>query len=282
MNLAGRTWEYTPAEGWRITTYERGLDADQDRQPSQSPPPPRGCEISNPESVAQDRLGTYWLTSRGQLYRAVPGLCVAQFPPGERQPFGDFRTIKAALIDPQGNAFLETWFRGHPNIGEYVIVNARSPLPQTQLQATADEAGSVKLQFKTQINGKVWFTWKIDGGDWSAPTESTETTVNWLPEGKHTIEAAALDERLQIDPNPPSAELTIHVDPQAQIAALIERLKDPNYSVRDAAVAALVRQPALALPLLQSAREKAGADQQWWIDAAIQQIRDRMPKEKQP
>jgi hypothetical protein len=161
-------------------------------------------------------------------------------------------------------------------------VNALTPVPQTRLHATVEATGNVKLQFETQIKGKVRFTWRIDGGDWAPPTPSAETTVNWLPDGKHTIEAATLDERLQIDPNPPTTEVTIHVDPQAQIAALIEQLKDPNYSLRDAAVAALVRQPTRALPLLQAAREKAGADQRWWIDAAIQQITDRMAKDKQP
>jgi streptogramin lyase len=282
INIAGRTWEFTQAEGWRNTTYDKGLGTDQERQAPNSPLPPPGCEISNPESVARDRLGTYWLTSQGQLYRAVPGLCVPQFTPEQRQPFRDSRTIRTALIDPQGNAFLETWFRGHPNFGEYVIVNARPPLPQTKVRATVEAGGSVKLQFETQVKGRVSFTWKIDGEDWTPPTTSAETTLNWLANGKHTIVAAALDERLQIDPNPPVAEVTIHVDSQAQITALIEQLKDPEYSVRDAAVAGLLRQPALALPLLLSAREKAGADQRWWIDAAIQQIQDRLAKEKQP
>ena len=132
------------------------------------------------------------------------------------------------------------------------------------------------------MKGKVWFTWRVDGGAWTAPTESAETTVNWLANGKHRIEAAALDERLQIDPTPAAAEVAIHVDPQKQLAALIEQLKDPDYSVRDAAVAALVRQPALALPLLQSAREKAGPDQRWWIDAAIQQIKENVTKNRTP
>jgi hypothetical protein len=63
---------------------------------------------------------------------------------------------------------------------------------------------------------------------------------------------------------------------------LIEKLKDADHSVRDAAVAALVRQPALALPLLQSAREKAGPDQRWWIDAAIQQIEENLSKNGKP
>ena len=106
--------------------------------------------------------------------------------------------------------------------------------------------------------------------------------MNWLADGTHRIEAAALDERLQIDPTPAAAEVTVHMDPQKQLATLIEQLKDPDYTQRDAAVAALVLQPALALPVLQSAREKAGPDQRWWIDAAIQQIKDNLAKDREP
>jgi streptogramin lyase len=280
LNMAGKTWEYAPGQGWHMTAYEKGLGTDQEQRLPRMPQPPPGCEVGNPESVAQDRLGTYWLTARGQLYRAIPGLCVRQFAPGQRQPFRDLRTIRTALIDPEGNAFLETYFHSHPNIGEYVIVKARAPLPQTRLRATVEETGNVKLQFESQAAGKVRYTWRVDGGAWTTPSESTETTAPWLANGKHTIETAALDDRLQIDPTPATAEVTIHVDPQKQLAALVEQLKDPDYSRRDAAVAGLVRQPALALPLLQSARENASADQLWWIDAAIEQIKDRLAKEK--
>jgi len=282
VNIAGRTWEYTQAEGWRNTSFERGFGTDQERLAPHAPPPPPGCEINNPESVAQDRLGTYWLTSRGRLYRAIPGLCVPQLSSEQHQPFGDSRTIKAVLIDPQGNAFLETYFRAHPDIGEYVIVNARPPLPETKVHASVEAWGIVKLHFETQVKGKVWFTWRVDGGAWTPPTQSAETTVNWLADGKHRIEAAALDERLQIDPTPAAAEVAIHMDSQKQLATLIEQLKDPDYSLRQAAVAALVRQPALALPLLQSAREKAGPDQRWWIDAAIQQIEENLANKGKP
>jgi hypothetical protein len=282
VNIAGRTWEYTQAIGWRTTSFERGFGTDQEPLAPHAPPPPPGCEISNPESVAQDRLGTYWLTSHGQLYRAIPGLCVPQFSSEQRQPFGDSRTIKTALIDPQGNAFLETYFRPHPDVGEYVIVDARPLLPQTKMHASVEASGIVRLYFETQVRGKVWFTWRVDGGAWTPPTESAETTVNWLANGKHRIEAAALDERLQIDPTPAATEVAIQVDSQRQVAALIEQLKNPDYSRRDAAVAALIRQPALALPLLQSAREKAGPDQRWWIDAAIQQIRENVAKTGNP
>ncbi len=282
VNIAGKTWEYTQTTGWRTTSFERGFGTDQERLAPHAPPPPPGCEISNPESVAQDRLGTYWLTSHGRLYRAIPGLCVLQFSSEQRQPFGDSRTIKDALIDPQGNAFLETYFRAHPDVGEYVIVDARPLLQQTKIHASVEASGIVRLHFETQVRGKVWFTWRVDGGAWTSPTESAETTVNWLANGKHRIEAAALNERLQIDPSPAAAEVAIQIDSQRQVAALIEQLKSPDYSRRDAAVAALIRQPALALPLLQSAREKAGPDQRWWIDAAIQQITENAAKTTGP
>jgi hypothetical protein len=66
------------------------------------------------------------------------------------------------------------------------------------------------------------------------------------------------------------------------VQALIQKLADPNYATREKAVAALVRQTAAALPLLQSAREKAGPDQRWWIDAAIQQIEENLAKSGKP
>jgi streptogramin lyase len=282
VNLAGRTWEFTKGEEWRIASFERGLGTDRERTAPQAPAPPADCAVGNPESVTQDRLGTYWLTSHGQLYRAIPGLCLPLFSSTERQPFADSRTIKTALIDPHGNTFLETYFAAHPEIGEYVIVNAPQTQPQTTLRAIVEATGSVKLQFGTQVKGKVWFTWRADGGDWTPPTECREATVNWLANGKHVIEAAALDERLQIDPTPARAEVAIHVDARQQLAALIEQLNDPDYSLRNAAVAALVHQPTLALPLLRSAREKAGADQRWWIDAAIQQIEQKLAKQDKP
>ena len=72
------------------------------------------------------------------------------------------------------------------------------------------------------------------------------------------------------------------MDVKKHVAALIVQLKDPDYSQRDAALAALVRQPAMALPLLQSAREKAGPDERWWIDAAIQQIEENAAKNGKP
>jgi streptogramin lyase len=282
VNIEGKTWEFTEAGGWHTTNFERGLGTDWERQAHYSPALPAGCEIGNPESIAQDRLGTYWFTHRGQLYRAIPGLCLPQFSAQEHQPFIDSRKVNEVSIDLQGNVFLDTRFNNYPDIGEYVIVKARPPLPETILHATADPLGTVELRFSTRSQGTVWFTWRVDHGPWAVPTHKSKATLEWLPNGRHRIEATTIDGRLQIDPTPAAALVEIRVNPQEQITSLIKKLNDTDYSVRDAAVAALVRQPVLALPLLQSAREKAGPDQRWWIDAAIQQIEGNLSKNGKP
>jgi hypothetical protein len=282
VDIEGTTWEYAAKTGWRVTKFEPGPDPRRTLGPPPTLPPPSGCEFSNPESIAQDRLGTYWMTYRNQLYRALPGLCLPQTSPAEHQPFIDRRTVKVALIDPQGNAFLETYLHSYPGVGEYVIVSARQPLPTTQMQARVDAGGTIKLHFGAPTKGKAWFTWRVDGEAWTRPTQGEDAAIPGLAEGKHRIEAAAIDERLQIDPKPAVAEVEIHADTQNQLGALIEQLKDPDFSVRDAAVAGLVRQAALALPLLQSAREKAAPDQRWWIDAAIQRIKEGISTKKEP
>ncbi len=281
VNIDQKTWEYTKAGGWRTTSFELCRGADEEKV-APAALTPLACGFSKPESVTRDRLGIYWLTYHRQLYRAIPGLCVAQFPSQERQPFIDSRTVRRVYIDPAGNTFLETWFNTTPVVGEYVILSARRPPAPAKLRAAVDAEGNIQLQFAAPAEGKVKFSWRVNGGEWNVPTQSLKTTLPWLPNGKYRIEAAALDDRLQMDPTPAVAQVEIHVNPQEQIASLIKKLNDPDYSARDAAVAALVRQAALALPVLQSAREKAGPDQRWWIDAAIQQIKENLAKNGKP
>src|SRR5208337_1763660 len=277
-----KTWEYTKAGGWSTTSFEQGPDTEEEKRAPPALPSPFACGFSAPESVARDRLGTYWLTYHHQLYRAMPGLCVAQFSSEEHQPFTDSRTVKSVYIDPAGNAFLETWFNTRPVVEEYVILSARQPPPPPKLRAAVDAEGNLRLQIAAPAESKVKLSWRVNGGEWNVPTHNLETTLPWLPNGKYRIEAAAFDDRLQVDPTPAAALVEIRVNPRDQITLLINKLKDADHSVRDAAVAALVRQAALALPLLQSAREKAGPDQRWWIDAAIQQIEENLSKNGKP
>jgi len=169
-----------------------------------------------------------------------------------------------------------------PDEQEYVVLKARSPVPKTNLNASVDGSGNVTLHFATRGQAAAGFTWRMDGGPWSTPTESTETTLDYISNGTHRVEASAVDDRLQIDLTPAVASVEIHVDTDALIRTLIQKLADPDYSVRERTVAALVLRAELALPLLQSAREKAGPDQRWWIDAAIQQVEENLSTKRRP
>jgi len=272
----GRTWEFAEARGWQPASTETAPVAEA-RRPAPYNLELTACDVKRPDSVAPDRLGTVWFTSQYKLYRVVGDQCAPQFAPDEHQPFLDSRKLQGALIDPLGNAFLMTWVA--PDFGEYVIVKVR-PLPHAEVRASVDRTGDVTLHFSSKGQPVAGFTWRVDGGPWRTPTKSTETTLADLSNGTHQVEASPVDERLQIDSSPAAVTVDVRIS-DAVIQELIQQLADPDFSKREKAVAALARRPDVALPLLQSAREKAGADQRWWIDAAIQQISDRAGSNKQ-
>jgi streptogramin lyase len=280
VHLQGKTWEFSNQKGWQTIAPEPSPYANQALNPPRFTPIPPGCAAGHLESLVQDRLGTFWFTSQGQLYRAIAGQCAPQFAPDEHQPFVDSRKLQDVLTDPQGNAFLLTQVA--LNYSEYVVLKAQPPLPRTVLRAFVGASGGVTLRFATKSKGASGFTWRMDGGPWSTPTKSAEITLEELSNGTHRIEAAAVDQRLQFDLAPAAAVVDIHIDIEAHVRELIQKLADPDYSVREKAVAALVGRGTLALPLLQLAREKANPDQRWWIDAAMQQIEENLAVKKTP
>jgi hypothetical protein len=87
-----------------------------------------------------------------------------------------------------------------------------------------------------------------------------------------TIEARAIDERLNVSATPAQAAFDITIEPERQIAGYVAKLENGDSSERTRAITALQRQPAIALRALRTARATANDDQRWWIDAAIQEM----------
>ncbi|NDV61667.1 response regulator [Puniceicoccales bacterium CK1056] len=56
---------------------------------------------------------------------------------------------------------------------------------------------------------KLQFSHRVDGGDWSPFTASTEVTLNELKGGKHVIEVVSRDSDFNVDPTPLRAEFTV-------------------------------------------------------------------------
>lgn len=275
IDIHHETWELGSEAGWHAVSYE----PERDRlvrwfTPGPASPPPLGCPEIQSTSLARDRLGRAWWTWRGNVYIGVSGTCRLVLSSKEPQPFIDGRRLRRVLIDRLGNAFFETLLVPR-NVGEYVVLPASGRFPQTRISLNKISADSFQVAFSTTALGKPLYTWKIDTGEWSSPQVQNKVVLRAIPAGEHTIEADAIEPDLRMNPIPASAELDVGVRPQEQVAELVTRLlRAKGDNQRAAAVGALVRQPAQrVLPALRAARAKASTDQQWWIDAAIQQIK---------
>ena len=276
VNIAGSTWELTAEKGWHTKSFEAGF-GDREFWP---PPvvPPHDCPIQKPDSIVRDSQGAYWLTSQNQLFKALLGLCVPQFAKTDRQPFADGRRLTEAQVDRAGNVFLHTDHTDLSGGTDYVILSPRGPVPATHLTVQRESADTFTARYSATATGTVWFVWRLDGDPWSAPRQDSQVKFQWLPAGTHRLEMAVIDDRLQIDPVPATATLEVQIDQVRQLAALIAALGGKELANREAAVLALVRQPARALPALKAARATANDNQRWWIDVAIQQIEEKQRK----
>jgi hypothetical protein len=263
------SWEWTRAKGWRTVPYQSDPVADQVLRQAQSIKPPADCVTTTPESIIRDNRGAVWFTWNRNLYKAMYGLCMPQFAPGQSHPFLDRRGLTRVLIDRKGNAFLSTQFGGD----EYVMLPGSAP-PDTRVQIVQNAIDSFTIKFSSNAKDLRWFRWRLDDGSWSEPTTTARVRLDLLPGGRHRVAVSAMDRTLQSDPTPAVVTFAVNIDPARQIAAFIADLSAPDYERREAAIRGLAKQPARALPALKAAHQKADADQRWWIDAAIQQIEE--------
>jgi hypothetical protein len=181
-------------------------------------------------------------------------------------PFADGRSLRAAAVDRDGNIFLTT-----THGEDCVFISSGKPRPKTQMRADI-QGDSLRIRFDAEPPGQVWFTWRLDDGNWSEPSPHTDVVFDFLPNGKHSFEARAIDEHLQIDSGSARKGFSVAVDRAKQVTREMALLLGKNFSARNQAVIGLSKQPVLAVPLLQKARARANDDQRWWIDAAIQEI----------
>ncbi|MGH9469125.1 MAG: hypothetical protein ACRD1N_02135 [Terriglobia bacterium] len=277
VNINRETWELEPRAGWHIIGYQpHPVGMVRWFVPSPSQPPPSGCSETQSSSMARDRLGRSWWTWQGSVYEGVAGLCRAVFAANQPQPFIDGRLLRRVLIDSKGNVFFETLLANN-RLGEYVVWLPPGPPPRTTIRATQPSPASVRVDFSTTAAGKALFTWRLDGGAWSAPQAQSSAVVDGLSSGSHTIEAASIDAMLRMDPVPAAVSVTVRGETPQQIVALIAQLAHAaNDDQRESAVRAIAAQPpAVALPALRAARAAASEDVRWWIDAAIQQLEQK-------
>jgi hypothetical protein len=234
------------------------------KNPYNSTPP----AVPSVESVVTDRLGTYWLTSGGQLFRSSFGLTRACFASSEPQPFADGRRLTEVLTDQSGGVFLRTSVQGRD---EYVFLPARGPLPHTTVKLLENADEGVTLQLAANIPAPR-FSWRVDNAPWSEAATNQTVRLEDLAAGKHRVQIVAVDAQLQTDPAPAEVLFETRSNPEQLIQKWITQLGDKDYARREAAIKNLSRHAETALPVLRQAREReTDPDRRWWLDAAIQQ-----------
>ena len=266
-NIEGETYRFAGGK-WQKT---EGQSEENPLRPAPTPTPPPECKISDARSVVKDRSGAIWIAKDGQLFKSAWGLCAPQLAPNERHPLRDGRGLEEVLIDARGEAILMTG----PYWEAEFVAFAPKFQPETRLQLVRNSGDTWEFGMSTNAKSKHWFRWRLDKGNWSAPQTSTKLKLEWVPSGAHQLEAATIDERLQIDATPASVHFKNQSASNQQIARFLEMLRSPDYAEREAAVVAFSKQPQRALPVLRAARVKADADTRWWIDAAIEEIERR-------
>ena len=230
------------------------------------PVPPDGCVTNHPDSIVVDNLGTYWLSWQGDLYKSIPGRCVKVFGPDEMNPFRSIHDLRKAFVDQRGNAFLLT---ASDRMGVFIIKPKSSP-PVTRIVMKRKGEDSYVARLDAQTKQPVTFHWQLDDGPWQL-SKADSLALDHLPNGPHVLNVTAIDDQLNMDATPATAQFETRIDPNRQMVLLMTQLFDPDFSKRELAVEALAQQPATALPALRKTRETATDDQRWWIDAAIQE-----------
>ena len=189
------------------------------------------------------------------------------FAADETNPFIAKRQLREAFVDSRGNAFLLT--AGAAT--NAFIVKPKSAPPRTVLAVEPVGQDSVRVRLRVEAGQPVQFRWRLDDGPWQSISNDA-VPLDSLPAGEHRIAVSAVDAELQVEAPPAAATFEIKIDPDQQVAGFVAGLSDPDYDKRKAAVRALAMQPERAAAALHRARETAGADTRWWIDAALQAI----------
>lgn len=64
-------------------------------------------------------------------------------------------------------------------------------------------------KWKMTPSERLMFSWRVDGGSWSAFTGGTSASLDKLPPGAHTFEVRAMDRNGNIDPHPPGYRFSV-------------------------------------------------------------------------
>lgn len=265
VTLADHLYGWTPEDGWQPQGFAPPAPP--------TPPLPPGGPPGWAGQPVPDNAGGGWVAESGDVYLTRGGLWrrLAALS-GRGSPFFDGRFLQSVLQDAQGRFFFETVSGSYL---EYVVWSPPAALlPAPRIEVRPLSSDSVRLRFQAAPHGPREFQWRLNGGAWKTPPPGSPVTLTGLRPGAYRVEAQAISPLLQASPTPSAARFVVQPPTAAQIARWVSALSAGPDAAREIAVVGLEKQPDAALPALKAAHPAASEIGKWWIDAAIQQIRD--------
>ena len=230
--LNGTLWQLDELNGWKDTTKPAsasGVVPKPRRSGSVAP-----VNFPSAESIVADDHGNFWAVANKQLFKAGHGLRVPCFAPDEPQPFADGRQLAEVLSHQSGAVFLRTT-PALPLREEYVLLPARTPLPETSVQLVDNRDDSSTFRLTANFAAPR-FSWRVNDGAWSEATTNQTLLLDDLAAGKHHLTVVAVDERLQDDPTPAEISFEVKLNSEQRVTKWIAQLGDKDFSRREAAV----------------------------------------------
>ena len=170
-------------------------------------------------TIGHRRSGSYLVhEATPRLYRQRGKLRVAVFKENEPNAFSDGRNLRNVTLDYHGNVFLYTDHRE-----ECVLVRPKSPPPRTELESAVKE-DAIVAHLQSNSSGKHWFEWRLDPGNGASRKSARRSTLEPLPNGRHTLEARAVDENLQVDPQGARPLFDVAVDYPKRVRTALQIL----------------------------------------------------------
>ena len=205
VRLDSDYWKWTPAGGWQRTEAPV--------LPLSLPPyVPVGVPVSECYNLPTDSTGASWLNWKGTVYKNRQSLWARIEPLSSViSPFRDGRPIRAIYTDPRGRLFFQTQPLSADQHFELIAWQPPifTALPAPHIQVAPFAMDAVVVRFTSPLHRAIWFQWRLNGNPWSHLLKADNSLGLTLLVGDYRVEAQAVDDLLQVSPQPAVAVFSI-------------------------------------------------------------------------
>lgn len=272
VNIGKETWAWSDAKGWTHVKTDANFSDESGQSRLLQASLPDGVRADAGRGVIRDNNQTLWYLWKKNLYKAVSDASSRIFSPDEPNPFLLQRQLTDVFVDPTGVAFIKT----ASDTNRWYMLRPKTSLPVIEVSLDTSNPLIPVASLQTVSGSNLRFRWQLDDSPWQWITD-TKVSLEGLSNGEHTLRVEAVDDELQTA-RPAAVKFETQTDPSAQMAALVQRLADADFTHRESAVKALLRRPDDARSALEKSRAAANKDQRWWIDATLQEIEAQAAK----